>query len=289
MVDSAYIFEANSENFHELVIEKSQETLVLVDFWADWCQPCQMLMPVLTKMVEQGAGAFVLVKVNSDENQELSAQFGVRSLPTVKLFKNGEIVDEFMGVQPEPAIQAILDKHRVRQGEGQRQLALQQFHEGDFESAEQNLRLVLDAEPDFHDAAFDLACVMVEAGKYDDADIILQGIKGSVDESKLESLQKQIQRGRMQQESGDIESLKQQVADNPDDMQAMLDLAKAYVISGDEASIKAGMDLYLDAIKKDRSFGDDAARKGLLQCFDLFDKDNPLIKEYRAKLYSALY
>ncbi len=287
MTDSLFIFEANKDNFDELVIQKSREALVLVDFWAAWCQPCQMLMPVLSKMAEEAQGAFILVKVNSDENQELSSQYGVRSLPTVKFFKGGEIVDEFMGVQPEPVIQKLIDKHRVRQGESKLQQAKVLKEENQLEAAEKLLRDVLDAEADFHDAALELVDVLLLAGKVEAAETQLSLIPaGAVDQNRLETLEKQLQRSRMQAQVGDIEALQKAHEKNPDDLQIMLDLAKAKVVSGE---VQEGLDLYLDVMKKDRSFGDDAARKGLLAAFDLFDKNDSLIKEYRAKLYSMLY
>jgi len=287
MANSEHIVEANQENFNQLVIEQSKHTPVLVDFWADWCQPCQMLMPVLAKLAEEYNGAFKLVKVNSDQNQALAQQYGVRSLPTVKVFKNGEIVDEFMGVQPEAVIRELIDKHRVRLMENTRQEALQALQAGDLETAEQQLNQVIETEPDYYEAYLDLAQVLLEQNKLEAAQTILDKIPANkVEEDKLENLKKTIQRKKLQEESGDIAELETQLAQNPDDIQTMLDLAKAKVVAGD---VKAGLDLYLEAMQKDREFGDDAARKGLLEAFDLFEKNDPLIKEYRARLYSLLY
>jgi len=286
MTDSNYIFEANATNFDELVIQKSQDTLVLVDFWADWCQPCQMLMPVLAKMAEEAQGGFILVKVNSDENQELATQYGVRSLPTVKFFKGGQVVDEFMGVQPEPVIQQLINKNRVRQGEAKYQQALS-LKANDSATAESLLREVLEAEPDYYEAALELAEVLTSQNKLEEAQKILDSIKPEqVDKAQLESLKKQIQRAQLKAQAGDIDALEQAVIEQPDDLQAKLDLAKAKVL-GDQ--VQEGLDLYLEVMKQDRNFGDDAARKGLLQAFELFDKNDPMIKEYRAKLYSLLY
>ncbi len=287
MAHSEHIVEANQDNFNQLVIEQSGHTPVLVDFWADWCQPCQMLMPVLAKLAEEYNGAFKLVKVNSDQNQALAQQYGVRSLPTVKVFKNGDIVDEFMGVQPEPVIRDLIDKHRIRQMENTRQEALQALQAGDLETAEQQLNQVIETEPDYYEAYPDLAQVLLEQNKLEATQSILDKIPANkVDDEKLENLKKAIQRKKLQEESGDIAELEARLAQNPDDIQTMLDLAKAKVVAGD---VKAGLDLYLEAIQKDREFGDDAARKGLLEAFDLFEKNDPLIKEYRARLYSLLY
>ena len=104
MNDSPFIFTVDESNFTKLVIEASQRQPVLVDFWAEWCAPCRSLMPVLARLAQAYGGKFILAKVNSDENQALAAQFGVRSLPTVKVFKNGVPVDEFSGALTESAV-----------------------------------------------------------------------------------------------------------------------------------------------------------------------------------------
>ena len=90
MTDSPYVIEVSAETFPQIVLAGSRQQPVLVDFWADWCAPCKSLMPLLAKLAEEYRGKFILAKVNTEEQRELAAQFGIRSLPTVKLFKNGQ-------------------------------------------------------------------------------------------------------------------------------------------------------------------------------------------------------
>jgi len=105
------VIETNEQNFEKDVIEKSKQVAVLVDFYADWCMPCRMLAPILEKIAHDYSGKFILAKVNVDENRNLSQEYRIMSIPNVKLFKNGNVVDEFIGVMPELAIKNWLDRH----------------------------------------------------------------------------------------------------------------------------------------------------------------------------------
>ena len=112
MADSPFIIDVTRENYQQ-VMEASFKVPVLLDFWASWCQPCLALTPVLVKLAEQYDGKFLLGKLNTEDQQEIAAQFGIRSIPTVKLFRDGQPVDEFMGALPEKAVREFLDKHIV--------------------------------------------------------------------------------------------------------------------------------------------------------------------------------
>jgi len=108
---SNHIVEISQENAQALLIDESFKRPVLIDFWADWCAPCKSLMPILETLANEYAGAFLLAKVNADEQQAITSQFGVRSLPTVMLVKDGQPVDGFTGAQPEPQVRELLEKY----------------------------------------------------------------------------------------------------------------------------------------------------------------------------------
>lgn len=289
MADSPYIFEANTQNFAQLVIQNSRQVPVLVDFWADWCQPCKTLTPILTKLIEEYRGAFILVKVNTDQNQALASQLGVRSLPTVKLFKDGKIVDEFMGALPEAELRKFLNKHRIRPTEPYRQQALMMQEEGDLEGAMNLMGQVLQHEPDFHEAALDLAAMLLVAGDTNQAEAMVNQVpEASVAPELIQKLRADIKLARLkeQSEGQDTSELEQRIAQNPKDYAAMIELAKIRVA---QSRTEEGLELYLKVMKADRSFGEDAGRQGLIASFDLLGANDPLVKKYRSKMFSLLY
>lgn len=289
MADSPFIFEATTQNFAQLVIQNSRQVPVLVDFWADWCQPCKTLTPILHKLVEEYRGAFILVMVNTDQNQALASQLGVRSLPTVKLFKDGKIADEFMGALPEAEVRKFLNKHRTRPTEPYRQQALLMQEQGDLEGAMNLMGQVLQHEPDFHEAALDLASMLLASGDTNQAEALVNQIpEKSVEPELLQKIRSEIKLARLkeQSEGQDTSELEQRILQNPQDYAAMLDLAKIRVAQG---RTEEGLELYLKVMKADRSFGDDAGKQGLIASFDLLGASDPLVKKYRSKMFSLLY
>jgi putative thioredoxin len=139
------------------VIEQSHRVPVLVDYWADWCGPCQMQMPVLHKLVEEYAGKFVLAKVNTDEQRGLARDHGIRSLPTMRLYKNGELAEEILAAQTESTLRILLDRFIERESDRLREQAMETYQRGEPETALQMLRAARQAEPDNHQLTLDYA------------------------------------------------------------------------------------------------------------------------------------
>src|SRR6218665_450076 len=196
MSDTLYIFDiAGSASFEQLVIENSFQKPVLVDFWADWCAPCKALMPLLAKITEEYRGELLLAKVNCDIEQDIVARFGIRSLPTVVLFKNGQPVDGFQGAQPESAIRAILEPHVPTPpplAADPLETAQALFAEGRIGDAENLLREILGADSEKPAALILYARCLAERGELGEAQTVLDAVKSDAHKQDLAAARAQI-------------------------------------------------------------------------------------------------
>ncbi len=287
MSDSPFVKIVTAENFQQEVIEASFQQPVLVDFWAEWCNPCQMLIPVLTKLADEYQGAFILAKVNTDEQQELAAQAGVRSLPTVKLFVDGQIVNEFMGALPESEVRRFLEPYLQGPIDEVLQAAQQAFDAGRDEEGLQILNQALADDPNNATLKVNIARISANRGDYDGAQALIDSLSDEDrDRDEVRELQAQLKLAKQLQDIGDPNELKQRIEQNPDDLDALLKMSH-YLTA--QQQYEAAMELLLQIMKKDRSFGDDAGRKGLLDLFELLGADHPLTKTWRRKMFSLLH
>ncbi|MGD8743011.1 MAG: thioredoxin [Granulosicoccaceae bacterium] len=283
----AYIFDADASNFNDVVVGNSHKLPVLVDFWAEWCQPCQSLIPILHKLAEDMAGQFILAKVNSDEQQELAQRYGVRSLPTVKLFVNGEIVDEFMGVQPESQIVAMLDKYLVRESDNIMAAALQEYQQGNVEVAIQKMAEAAAMDPANLRVQLMYARVLAEHDRGEEARQIINKLPADQQaDPEVASLKAQLEFAAQAGAAGDANDLLARIEQDPDDHAAREQLSVVYVSTHDYAK---ALEQCLEIMKRDRSYHDDAGRKGMLRIFELLGNEGPIVTEYRRKMSSLLF
>ncbi len=287
MSESPYIHHVTAQDFNALVVENSFKQPVLVDFWAEWCQPCQALIPVLTKLAEEYNGAFILAKVNSDEQGELAAHAGVKSLPTVKLFVNGQIVDEFMGALPESEVRKFLDKYIQTESDAIMSEAVQAYHEGRKQDALDMMNKALAEDPQNAKLKINIAKMVANDGDYESASALIDTLSDEdKDQAEVREMMAQIKLAVKLKDAGDPAEIEQRLNDNPEDLDAMLQMSNYLTAAGQfEEAIK----ILLDIMTKDRNFNDDAGRKGLLEVFDILGSDNPLVKTYRRRMFTLLH
>jgi len=269
-------------DFEQSVLEESKIRPVVVDFWAPWCGPCKSLKPILEKLAAEYDGKFRLAKVNSDDNQELATRYGVRGIPSVKAFINGEPVDEFSGALPEAEVRAFLDRLLPSPSAEMRAQAAELRDAGDISGALQKLAEASRLDPDHVGIRLDATEIMLDLGEADEARRLIGNLPDDAD-PRVPKVRARLQ--FMGEAGEDPDALGARVAENENDLDARLKLAHLYVSAG---QYEAGMDQLLEIIRRDRSFEDDIGRKTLLSVFDLLG-GGELVSQYRRKLASALY
>jgi len=287
MADSPYVIAVTAESFQRVVVEGSHERLVLVDFWADWCAPCRMLMPVLASLADAYGGKLLVAKVNTEEEQTLAVEYGIRSLPTVQLFKDGRPIDQFMGALPEPQVREFLECHLPR--ESDRLLAQAQglLNAGDRAGAARLIGQAREADPENVRVRLVEAGIEAAAGNIRQAQAILDALPRELaDDPEVARLQGQVSFAALQADSPPEATLVSRLKADPKDSDARHRLAAHLVVRGD---FEGALEQLLELMKRDRAFADDAGRKGMLMIFAMLGGQGDLVTHYRGRMLNALY
>jgi putative thioredoxin len=286
MSDSPFIYEITAENFEQIVVNGSFEVPILVDFWADWCQPCKLLMPVLAKLAEEYNGKFILAKVNTEQQQAVAMQFGIRSIPTVKLFIQGQEVDEFAGALPESEVRAFLDKHLPRESDNVVLAAEQHLLEGDPAAALALLSPAQAADPANHRILLAMARANVALNDFTAARFALDALPADQqDNREVALLRGQMDFAEQAPAAEQVPQLQARLEADENDSEALYKLAMAAVLQQD---VTLAIDLLLALMTRDRDYGDDAARQALLKLFDMLG-DDPLAAQARRRMFNLMH
>lgn len=277
---TTYVNDVETADFQREVLDRSHEVPVLVDFWAEWCEPCKVLSPIIEKVVGEAGGRIRLAKIDSDRNQQLAGEFGVQGIPTVIAFKDGQVVNQFTGALPEPQVREFIDALLPSDLDEAVAEADRLYEAGDEPGAERLLRGVLDTDSTHHDAALTLAGLLLDRGDNEDAINLLEPV------SETQEVKTMLAAARMSTASDlDIDQLEAAVAANPEDESAALDLARANGAAGDYDAALAGL-LSLVERRGERS---DDARKAMLDIFEVLGSETPLVGDYRRRLATAIF
>jgi putative thioredoxin len=283
---SNHIVTIDETNAAQFLIEESHKRPVVVDYWADWCEPCKVLMPLLEKIADEYKGAFLLAKVNADEQQAIAQQFGVRSLPTVMVIQNGQPVDGFSGAQPETQVRLMLEKYLPKPWDGLLQMAQEAIDKDDFAGALSPLRQAWEDSGQLHDITLAYAQALIESLRLDEAETVLAGVRMANQDAGWEQLRAQLEIKREAAKSPEIEALEQQLAASPDDLDVRHQLAVQYTNTG---QFREALEYLVEILQRDLNHADGATKKLLLDTLASLGKGDPLSAEYQRKLYSLLY
>jgi len=287
MSESPYVIEVNQQNF-AVVVENSQRVPVLVDFWADWCQPCQILTPLLTKLAQEYRGGFLLAKINADAEQALAAHFRVRSLPTVMVVWQGQIVEQLVGVQPESTYREVIDRfQKDKPGDLLMEQVNTLWQRGRYAQAADLLREALKQEPDRVELKITLAETLLQLDQSEEARTLLQSLPPEErDRQPASGLLARLQFADLAQGAPDLATLEAQIRAKPEDCTARRQLAARYVLAGD---YEAALEQFMDILRRNPQFEDGAGRKGLIAIFEILGNEDPLVATYRRRMFSLLH
>jgi putative thioredoxin len=283
---SEFFKDVTAAEFDAEVLETSGTVPVVVDFWAPWCAPCKVLKPILEKLAAEYRGRFVLAEVNTDENPQIAAKFGVRGIPSVKGFLNGEVVTEFTGALPESAVRAFLDELIPTAGEKLRLEAKAATGSGDFETAESKLQEALKVEPGNRAARVDLAELLVARQACAEAELVLQPVSEVDYDDRARQCAIRIRRWKNAVELPALGSLKAAIEKNPADFDSRLKLSERHVAEGD---IEAGLEQLMAVVRADRGPWRERARKAMVEIFSIAAEQAELVSRYRRLLASELH
>lgn len=281
-----HVFDVSAQDFDARVLQKSHELPVLVDFWAAWCAPCRMLTPVLVRLAQGYGGKFLLAKVDTDAERELAARYGIRGLPTVKMFRKGEAVDEFVGVQPEAIVRQLIERHLPRASEAPLQQAAAAHAAGKTTEAVEILRHALLSAPNDDALKLKLAELHLEQSSVEEARKLLAGLSAQAKaQPTARALLARTDFALIAAAAPSATELEQTIARDANNVQARAQLGALRVIAQD---YEGALQQLLEIVRRDRNFGEDSGRKQMLAVFDILGGKGALVSRYRNLLSTAL-
>lgn len=281
-----HVFDATAERFQEEVLQKSLQVPVLIDFWAEWCQPCKTLGPILEKLAADYNGAFELAKVDVEAEQQLGAAFQIRSIPTVFLVKDGQLVDGFAEALPEGTVREFLKQHGIEPAPAAEPEQAAEAPPVDAHAEVVRLRHEVAEHPDKSELKLDLALALLATGAAGESEQLLDALPANLatDDRSLRA------RARLNflavtRDAPPLETLEAALAAQPDDLQARYLLGARQIAAGRD---EAGLEQFIELLRRDRGYRDGLPRKALIDAFRVV-ADEDLVGRYRRKMSALLF
>lgn len=280
------VIDIDQSNAQQYLIDESFSRPVLVDFWADWCEPCKALMPVLEKLAAEFFGRFLLARVNADTQQMISSQFGVRSLPTVMLMKDGQPVDGFTGAQTEVQVREFLAKHLPKPWDEAAASAKLLLEQGDAQSALPILQQASSESAQQANIQLLWAQALLMLNRVSAAEELLATIRMADQDEHYHLLMSQLELAQQAAKAPEIEQLESQLAQSPDDIELTYLLSIQY---GQHKYFGEALDMLYRVLQRDLGYREGEARRSFNDILAVLGKGDPLAIHYQRKLYTLLY
>ncbi len=281
-----WIIETTDETFEQDVIERSKEVPVVVDFWAEWCQPCRLLAPILEKLANDFAGKFVLAKANTDQTQAVAGQFRIEGIPAVYGFRDGELLDSFVGVLPVDQIKSWLERLMPTEAE-QRAAEASRIAQIDPQGAEQKYREALELDANLPKARIGLAALLLTQGRLDECGEVIEELeRRGILEPAAKRIKADLEIHSRAREAGSVDECRVAVKADPDKPDLKLKLAEALAAAGE---YQETLEISLELVREHKQQFGEPARKIMVDIFQLLPNDSELTRTYRRKLAAALY
>ena len=281
---SPYIIDAGRSNFEEAVLINSHKGPVMVNYWAEGAGPCLRLWPVLEKLANDYAGKFLLVNISTDEDNKLARDYGVTSVPTVKLFLKGEVVDQIHGAESEQNFRKMIDQYVARDSDAELARAVTEYQQGHLDEAFKMLSQLVFVDPENSRIQLTHAKLLIREQRYDEAFELLEKTSLINENAEAGLLMANALFLSTAADAPATETLQQAVETDPDDMSLWLQLASQYVIHSEYTE---AMDALLHIFKTDKNYRDGLAGLCLRAIFTLLGNDDPNVKEYRQRMLDA--
>lgn len=283
---AVHSYEVSQADFDVQVLQASHRVPVIVDFWAPWCAPCRALKPVLEKLALEHDGKFLLAKLNTDENQDLATRYGIRGIPNVKGFRDGAVAAEFSGALPESAVRTFLAKLMPSAAQRLRITAHEAIQSGDLESAELQLRESLRLDPTSAETRLDLVEILISLGAWPDADALIRENPVQDGDARGDKLSRQIAFWKKGQSLPSIPDFLASIQRSPDDLQNRMSFAEKLIADGE---FEQALQQLMEVVQRNRAGEREAARKLMLQVFNIASDQPEIVARYRRSLASALH
>jgi putative thioredoxin len=283
---SPWILDADEKSFQQDVVERSRDTLIVIDFWATWCQPCRMLGPILEKLAREYDGKFLLVKADTEKLPNIATAFGVQSIPAVYALRDGQLLDSFVGLMPEVQLRGWLD--RLLPSPAELLVAeARQLEGSDAPAAEAKYAEAGRLDPNLAAAPIGLAGLLLSQGRNDETRALLDALEGrGYLEPEAEKLKAQLHLNAQAETAVDLEALRRTVAADPHDLPAQLALAEALAARG---MYEEALETALAVVASGKKECVEPARQLMVDIFRLLPDGSELVTTYRRRLSTALY